>query len=254
MASNHPREMDFLRRESGLVSVAWGQAHLIASADARRHIREGFARRVYLIQTSRLEIDKIAQPHRRKPLSPYETSNLNVHLNSLYFHVRGALDNLAWALHHELRLLGNKGEADRETQSSCYLFGPKFIKALKSVRPTLAEMLSQKLDWATEFKKLRDPVAHRVPLYAVPGVVDQSAIQHMRLVEAEAIAAVQSGDFNAFRSKLEDSQGLANYIPIIAVSGPSGIELRHLPRQIQHDQCNFLDIGESIVISFANSV
>jgi hypothetical protein len=112
----------------------------------------------------------------------------------------------------------------------------------------LAESLSLERGWAKDFKDLRDPVAHRVPLYAVPGVITSEAgVDQFRALDREATDPAHRGDFNEFTAKRTEASHVGQYQPIFACSSPSGYELRRIPEQIDLDQGNFLDVSEEVV-------
>ena len=134
-SSVHNREME-------LVHTCQRNANTL-TADARRHLCDGFMRRVLLIQTSRIHIEKVATPERKRVLNPYACSELSLHLNSFYIHLRGALDNLAWALHYQFQVLGASDEEHQQTRQRCGLFDSRFLKALESSQPALVRFFDR---------------------------------------------------------------------------------------------------------------
>lgn len=190
---------------------------------------------------------EIASPKRADNLSSDEVAELNVHLNSLYVQLRGALDNLAWALHYELELLGQADEDDTSIRIKCQLFDSRFLEALDKKNPVLAGFLRDRMAWAKEFKELRDPVAHRIPLYAVPGVAYPVDVEKMRGLEAEAKRAAESGDLELSFSKLREARAVAGYQAVFATSGPQGLQVRDIHKSVQGDQAAFLEISETVV-------
>jgi hypothetical protein len=101
-----------LRRESALRSSTFAKRDAFTSANARRHFNEGFVRRHYMLQSSRLFLCLHCSQSRKEPLSPYEATDCAIHLNAYYLNLRGALDNLAWVLQYEWQLLGNHSVSD----------------------------------------------------------------------------------------------------------------------------------------------
>lgn len=240
----------FRHRESGLLHRVQHSDLTFRSPHARRHVREGYAPRLLLMQTNRFEMIKIAPLSRTKKLSSYECADLNVHVNSWYVQLRGGLDNLAWAMHYEWGLLGSGDEDDHTIRGKCHLFGKDFQRSVEAVLPELTPVLQQQADWAAEFKKLRDPIAHRVPMYAVPGVAFDDDKVRFESLNAEANAAAAAGDFNTFREKMFEAQEVGTYYHVFAMSGVGGIKLRRLPVQLASDAKAFLTLCESIVSSF----
>lgn len=246
-------EREFRIRESDLLRRGLDSDLVYSSTQARRHLREGFSRRLLLMQTNRLEMIKIAPIGRTDKLSTYECGDLNVHVNSWYVHLRGGLDNLAWAMHYEWKLLGNGDEDDARTQRRCHLFGTDFRRAVSSTLPSVAPVLEHYAAWAGDFKSLRDPIAHRVPMYAVPAVAFDEDKKLFESLNLDATAAASVGDFDTFRDKLFKAQEVGTYYHVFVVSRVDGLEIRRLPVQLAIDAKAFFSIAEAIVNLFQSA-
>jgi hypothetical protein len=215
------------------------------SKDTQRHFKEGIARRLELMRTSRVRILEIAAPGRTKGLSLDETAEINVDVNSYYVQLRGALDNLAWALHYQYGLLGPGDEASLDIRRKCDLFGRSFLAALEKVLPGLAAFCRERLEWATELKTLRDPIAHRIPLYAAPGVVQGDEFAKVQALHADADAAFKAGDREVGMAKIREAREVGRFHPVIVTSSPTGLTVLDLHHTIGRDQSMFLDIAEA---------
>ena len=243
------RSSEFTRRESNLVHACQQNAPRLRSSSARQHILEGFQRRILLMQTSRFHIESVCDPRRKEVLHTYACAELNVHLNSFYIHLRGGLDNLAWALQYEFRILGDGDERDNKTRRKCNLFDGRFLGPLHAEHQALADRLRAKQAWFDAFKELRDPVAHRIPLFAMPGVIregSEDAQRVLRLSE-ESSAAFNRGDFDTGRDKLFESWAVGKYEPWFTQYAPDSYAIRDIRRQISADQDEFLTVAESVL-------
>ena len=238
----------FTRREFALVHASQSNFAKLKGVSAQQHLREGFERRVLLNQTSRLHIEGVANPEQTEVLNTYACSELNVHLNSFYVQLRGALDNLAWVLHYHHGLLGPHDESHRGTQRDCGLFNKAFLRPLDSVEPALANFLRSKQSWFDAFKELRDPVAHRVPLYAMPCVIREGSPDAERLAELRQRmnVAVEARDLNRVRDTFFEAQGVGSYEPWFTQYGPKGYAVRDIRRQIDNDHGEFLEIAQAV--------
>jgi hypothetical protein len=246
-----PKEQQhFLQREYSLLGRVQGSGMHFGCDHARRHMREGFARRLLLMQTSRLAMIEIAPLDRKEKLSTYECADLNVHVNSWYVQLRGALDNLSWALQYRWQLLGDGDEDDPKVRRLCYLFGKECVQVMGQTLPRLQQVVSSYSAWAKDFKELRDPIAHRVPMYAVPAVAFDDEKRQFERLSSEANQAAESGDFDTFRTKMQEAQDVGTYYHVVAMSGSGGIELRRLPPQLAQDFNAFLAISEAVVEEF----
>lgn len=213
----------------------------------QRHLRDGFARRALIVANSRLHMLDIATPGRTEVLSVEECEWLNILLNSFYVQMRGALDNLAWALHYQWDLLGVGDETDPDVQRRCYLFSNSLLGQLETHLPELTRTLRAQSNWASEFKQLRDPAAHRIPLYAVPGFATVEEAQAANGHWQRSLQLIQRGQFEAALHAAASATQLGRYEPILALLGPSGAEVRSLHAQIETDHTQFRQVSRAVV-------
>jgi hypothetical protein len=192
-------------------------------------------------------MERVATPKRKKVLDTHACAELNVHLNSFYVQLRGALDNLAWVLHYEHDVLGSADESDQPTRTKCNLFDGRFLKGLDASHSLLASALRAKRPWFNDFKERRDPVAHRVPLYAMPGVIRQGSpdAESVQRLSAESGEAFARGDIEEGTRKLFESWSVGEYVPWFTQYAPNGYSIRDIPTQIGADHNEFLTVSEA---------
>lgn len=141
------------------------------------YLRFGLGRRVQTIFYAFRELYSHFPPDRKETLQLDEVQRASELLNGLYINIRGALDNFAWCLHFEIG-----GGADRKLRpNQIGLFDNRFLD-----HPQLSELkavVAPHLQWDKNFKRFRDPAAHRVPLSAIPAILDVTDQQeyHHRL-------------------------------------------------------------------------
>jgi hypothetical protein len=206
--------------------------HLLEGS--KRHISQGFDRRLLMMQTSRILLREKTNPAARRPLSPYLVEELNVHLNSYYLNLRGCCDNLAWALNYELSLVDADEAKGKYTRID--LFGRDFLKALEQKNPKVRLILQAFEPWAADLKLLRDPAAHRVPLSVVGGCLPPEHTSEFDRLWAKA-AAPQSELGGHSRSYfVQQAYDLLVYSPLLKV----GNEARDISVQIGNDHHHFL--------------
>src|SRR5205823_2607930 len=158
----------------------------------------------------------------------------------------GALDNLAWALQYERQLLPGVDEASRD-RVQVSLFSRRFLEALDGPAPALASLIRTHDSWNTDLKTLRDPATHRIPIYAVPGVLDQAQREEFQRLQKEATRLFESGDHDSGMDVIFKSQTIGTYQPWMALSHASGFELRDIVKQVGQDDENFVSISESVL-------
>src|SRR5215475_10715540 len=83
-----------LWRESELRSSTLDKRDAFTNPNARRHFNEGFVRRHYMLQSSRLFLSQHCRQGRKEPLSPYEATDCAIHLNAYYLNLPKSPRNL----------------------------------------------------------------------------------------------------------------------------------------------------------------
>ena len=237
-----------LRRESELRASTFDKRDAFTNPNARRHFNEGFVRRHYMLQSSRLFLVQHCRQGRREPLSPYEATDCAIHLNAYYLNLRGTLDNLAWVLQYERQLLAGVTEEGGRGKQACSLFGSRFLAALTSQQPELASVLEPHSHWASELAELRDPAAHRVPIYVPPSVItSQEQLDKFRRIEAQADAAPSERSDRPIREIYREAQAVADFAPVRTISTPQGLEMRVISEQVRYDHDKYLTIARAII-------
>jgi hypothetical protein len=237
-----------LKRESDLVWNTFEKRNVFTSAQARRHFTEGFERRHYMLQLSRLFLCQNYSQPRREPLATSETTHCAIHLNAYYLNLSGSLDNLAWVLQYEWQLLPGVLEDGGRERQACQLFGQRFLDALRSRHPELASMLMQHGNWARELAELRDPAAHRVPIYVPPSVItSQEQVDEFRRIEAQAGGVPSERGDRPISDIYREAQAVADFAPVMMLSTPQGLEMRVIGAQIRYDHDKYLTIARAVV-------
>ncbi|MCA1576627.1 MAG: hypothetical protein LC794_04590 [Acidobacteria bacterium] len=246
--NNFVTDEALLNREHALRSSTFAKRNAFTSDNARRHFNEGFVRRHYMLQSSRLFLCQHCNPSRKEPLSPYEATDCAIHVNAYYLNLRGALDNLAWVLQYEWQLLAGVREDGGRSRLRCNLFDQRFLTALKSQYAALASMLDEHGSWARDFAELRDPAAHRVPIYVPPSVItSQEQMDKFRIIEAQADVAPSERGGRTLSEIYREAQAVADFMPVMVLSTPQGLVIRPISEQVRSDHDRYLTIARAIV-------
>lgn len=234
------------RRRQDLLYRALVTPSRLISPRALQHLHEGFNRRLLMVEASLNHLHSTASKQGRRPLSPYAATDLAIHLNALYLNLCGALDNLAWAMQHERQLLPNTTETSKG-RVHVTLFGSSFLQAVASQSEELADVLRGKAAWHAELRALRDPAAHRIPIYVVPGVMTDEQSREFASIQ-ERIACLTTKEDREERLNLSfESYEIGDYEPIMTLSHESGLELRAIVPQTVKDETHFIEVSESVM-------
>jgi len=239
---------DYLRNRErmALVEPATITPERIKNRRALQHLKEGFNRRVLMMDATFRFLLEQARKQGGKRLSAYTAIELSTQLNALYLNLCGALDNLAWALQYEHNLLPDVNEASKK-RLQINLFGTPFLTALETKAPTLVAALRKHESWNTDLRDLRDPAAHRIPIYAVPGLANKEDAAKFQQLQDEANRRFQSGDHKGGMDLIFESQNIGTYQPIMVLSHESGYELRGIVKQVQQDDENFVAVSGGVL-------
>jgi hypothetical protein len=123
-----------------------------------------------------------------------------------------------------------------------------FLAALESQHPKLISVLEQHDHWASELAELRDPAAHRVPIYVPPSVItSQEQVDKFRCIEAQADAVPSERGDRPISEIYREAQAVADFAPVMIISTPKGLEMRLISEQVRYDHDKYLTIARAVV-------
>ena len=217
---------------------------VLRNKPARAHMRRGFASRHYLLRHCREHLGRRFFEARPNALSADDATLAGLLVNAYYLNLRGALDNLAWTLQHEVGLLDGVEESSPHRRGSVYLFGSAFKSAIRDVAEPLADYLEYRTPWANDLRMLRDPAAHRIPL-TVPGVIftSESQMDEFRRIEAQAGRPHAELGGRTRSSILREAQNVGSYEPIFMVESQESLVPVHMPSQLLADHQRYLGVA-----------
>jgi hypothetical protein len=237
----------FQERIDDLLHHLLTQRSLRNHRDIERHLIQGLARRLHMIKDTLLHFEKL--PKEGGPSIPAsEIIRVNVSINATYLNLRGALDNLAWALGYELPIKEGLSESDVNDRRLVTLFGNNFLKCVANHSSDLAEELRELTTWGRDLKRFRDPAAHRVPMYLSPGMVFPEEAEEIRASEAEGLkVAKETGDGTLLRQAILKRSTAGRFHPVVIVSEQDHDLEAHLFWLLNTDHDQFLRTVEIVL-------
>ena len=195
-----------------------------------------------------ISINKIAYPNRSDPLNPEESVVLNLHLNSLYFHLSGFLDNLAWGVTLEHSVFSPFNEDDPTDRRKVGLFKRGFLGQIQNMKDgILHQALQSKLDWYHQLADLRDPLAHRIPLYVTPAILTEEEGEEYGQLKIQFHECMVKDDFEGAEKALDQQQALGAYGGLFVNVENGAWQTYPITSQIEKDLENFIEIGNAVV-------
>jgi hypothetical protein len=179
------------------------------------------------------------------PLRGNRRVEANIHLNAFYLNLRGGLDNLARALIAILDL--NSMGARELSGQQIDLFGQRFAERLQEADREFARRISKFRKWFVELKELRNPAAHRAPLYVAPSIIGEDEEAEVQGLWRRHGDLAAKGDREGAFEVLMEIEQFGRFLPWLLTPGEEGPPARGLFEQIQEDHEHFLQILELAV-------
>jgi hypothetical protein len=185
---------------------------------------------------------------------------LNTHLNSIYIHISGGLDNLTWAFCYKSKIFGEIDENNFECRRKVGLRSKQFKTAIGK-NENMSSFLNENEIWLDELKEFRDPIAHREILlisriYSPEEARKKDELENIiKQLSEEATFKVVNGkmcekEIKAFELHVEKIQNqidhLGKYHPVFCTT-PEPKALLSVREQIEKDISNFLKFVNKIM-------
>jgi hypothetical protein len=184
--------------------------------EAREYLLYGVARRLPIIQMNFRTIFDIAYASRLEILELLEESTLmNMHLHSFFYHCYGALDNAAWCLAYEKNFLAPGADWTKKKHKISFQ-KEEYSKWLKQTLPVLWSSLKKAEQQHQALTGIRDAIAHRIPLY-VPSAITPEQVQDQTRLYAEANQCEKFCD--EYFTLREKAQNMGFFVPIFHIEG-----------------------------------
>ncbi len=164
----------------------------------------GFIRRLKTMKRCIDNIYRICPPDIDRKPSSEELSDLAINLQAFVLNIYGSLDNLAWVWvkEKEKKILNNKGNLLANAEIG-------FAKEYKPIRNSFSSEFRSYLEtldkWFTYVKDFRHSLAHRIPLYVPPYVLNEEEVKSERELEAlqtEALKKHKSDEYDRLTDKI----------------------------------------------------
>jgi len=222
-----------------------------SNPSAQDNLSYGAGRRILVIRTNYISINEIGYPNRSDPLNPEESVVLELHLNSLYFHLSGLLDNLAWAVILESSIFSPFNEHNGKDRRRVGLFKDEFLRKIQNIKSgILYQELQSKLDWYRQLADLRDPLAHRIPLYVTPAILTERQKEKYRQLAIRIKECMAKDDFEEVEKAFKQQETLGTYGGLFVNVENGDWQKYPITSQIEKDLENLIEIGNAVVHFF----
>jgi hypothetical protein len=177
---------------------------------AAEFARHGFIRRVKTLARCVQNVYRICPPDRDKKLSTDELSDLAINLQGFVFNIFGCLENLAWVWAKEKDIRNGKGDPLMNFQIG---FGDKYIFVRKSFSDDFRHYLDGLSEWFSQMENFRHALAHRIPLYVPPYIVNDEEAAKERELEQSRREALGKHEFDEYERLTNELEGIGKFVP-----------------------------------------
>ncbi|GEM_PF-5188667 len=146
---------------------------LCKNQNTKIYLQSGANLRALQIKEIKFLLTDLVDKYTEKEIDIYSLCQINININYFYINIFGALDNFAWAIQHELSVIEGAQESNSK-KHKISLFKKDFLEELKKIDDEFHNSILDYKDWHDELKLLRDPAAHRLPMYCPPRIITTS--------------------------------------------------------------------------------
>ena len=209
---------------------------------AEEFLKHGIGRRLKLMRRCIEQVYEIYPPSRTTFLSWEELEDLQVYLQAFVINVAGILDNFAWVIVVERSL-----EAVIGGRKKVGLFIPATQRYLPA--PLNDYITSSTIShWYNVYaKEYRDALAHRIPLYVPPRLLNTGTDEHTRLQDLSTRRgeAIVARDFQLADKLESEEESIGKPCPYFMHSFSEGNNARPVMfhPQVNADASTIIEIG-----------
>jgi len=218
---------------------------------AREYLIQGVGRRVKTLTRCINNIFTIFPVERSEHLSKEELIDLNINLHAFFINIAGIFDNLGWVFVYENDLFGKakEGKIDRNG------VGLFIKKTQENLNPELRGYLDSNpiKSWHEDYSKnYRDSLAHRIPLYVPPSLLDKAGEKEFQEIEEQlqALDFSKALDRDKYDELRDKQRNLGNVSHIFAHSINEGSRPVFFHAQILADYLTVEEVIETFCEKF----
>ncbi|CED59232.1 Putative uncharacterized protein [Moritella viscosa] len=214
---------------------------------AKKYLKFGFNIRALQILETEHQLREVIEKAGSVPFSPYETTRINILLNSFYLNILGAVDNLAWVIQYEFDVISGATEKNNK-KHDISLFKKKFRKGLNKYNPEIITEVYKFETWFNDIKNFRDPAAHRMPLCCPANVIGPEHKKELDNAQEKFRKQNYSKDRDAYMNAQREMSKVGSFQPIfLHISGEEGEQIYPLSRTINEDYEPFWGLSYAIL-------
>lgn len=186
---------------------------------AREFAHQGFPRRLKVMVRCIINVFDGIPPEKAELPSRDRLTDVTINIQSFVFNVFGAIDNLAWIWAIER---GQKRPDGTPIPDTHIGLGPNNMSVRGTFSMELQNYLKTLDPWFGYIADLRHALAHRIPLYIPPYVIQTDDEAAYRDLEMKMAEAARKRDFNEYDRLSAEQLRLGHFRPWVQHSFEEG--------------------------------
>lgn len=186
--------------------------HAFTHPDATIHAHHGLARRLDMLCRCVERVYESLPPDQLEVPDRQAVEEATAHIQAFVMNAFGACDNLAWLWVLERGVTQPNGNPLLPKQIG---LGERYARVRQSLTPLLLGLLVARRDWFDHLTDFRDALAHRIPLYIPPFMVDPADGDQYAQLDAAAGQALHGGDLAAYEALSAERDALRHFKPLM---------------------------------------
>jgi hypothetical protein len=217
----------------------------LSQARAREFASQGFPRRLKTMARCIKNVFTLIPPERQALPTVDELSDATINIQGFVFNTYGAVDNLAWIWLSEK---GKKRSDGTPIPDAHVGLGPDNTSVRQTLSAEFQAYLTTLDDWLKFLANLRHALAHRIPLYIPPYVIQDADVAAYNELAEKMNAAIKAQDFSAYDALSAERLKLGRFHPWISQSFAEGAKPVVFHPQMLSDFNTLEELGGKMLV------
>ncbi len=222
----------------------------LTKSRARECASQGFPQRLKTMSRCIKNVFAMIPPEREELPSADELSDATINVQSFVFNTYGAVDNLAWIW---VSAKGQKRSDGTPIPDTYIGLSPDNKNVRQTLSAEFQTYLSGLDDWLRHLANLRHALAHRIPLYIPPFVIQDADVAAYNELAEQMGAAIKAQDFAAYDALSAERLKLGRFQPWISQSFAEGAKPVVFHPQMLSDFSTIDELGQKMLAEFGGS-
>lgn len=181
----------------------------------REHATHGLARRIETLFRCTDWVFTLLPPEMTEIPDRDVTHDATVNIQAFVMNAFGCCENLAWIWVYECDVRRANGQPLAPTRVG---LGQSYPEVQASFSDAFRAYLGTRDAWFANLKDFRDALAHRIPLYIPPFMIDPADAEQYAQLEADEGAALKAQDFAGYAQLRAQKAVFTHFKPLMAHS------------------------------------